>query len=85
MRVVVSGRVQGVWYRQSCLERAAAAGVGGWVRNRPDGRVEAVLEGERNAVDELLAWMGEGPAGAVVSGLEVTDRAPDGARGFEIR
>ena len=61
VRVIVSGRVQGVWYRQSCQERAAAAGIAGWVRNLGDGTVEAVLEGERAAVDDLLAWMADGP------------------------
>lgn len=85
VRVVVSGRVQGVWFRQSCLERARAAGVSGWVRNRPDGTVEASIEGERTAVDDLLAWLAEGPPLAEVTGLEVTDQALTGAVGFEVR
>ena len=85
VHVVVSGRVQGVWYRQSCQERARASGVAGWVRNRPDGTVEAVLEGERPAVDALLAWMADGPPSAVVDGLEVGDRPPAGATSFEVR
>ncbi len=85
VRVVVSGRVQGVWYRQSCLEQARAAGVAGWVRNRSDGRVEAELEGERAAVDGVVAWMNDGPPLAVVTGVEVTDLEPTGATGFEVR
>jgi acylphosphatase len=85
VRAVVSGRVQGVWFRQSCREQAVAAGVAGWVRNRPDGRVEAELEGEQAAVDVVLAWLEEGPPLAVVTGVEVTDEAPSGQTGFEVR
>jgi len=85
VRAVVSGRVQGVWFRQSCREQAVAAGVAGWVRNRPDGRVEAELEGEQAAVDVVLAWMEEGPALAVVTRVEVTDETPTGETGFEVR
>ena len=83
--VVVSGRVQGVWYRQSCLEQARAAGVAGWVRNRSDGRVEAELEGDRAAVDAVVSWMHDGPPLAVVTGVEVTDLEPTGATAFEVR
>lgn len=57
----------------------------GWVRNRPDGRVEAELEGEQAAVEVVLAWMEEGPALAVVTGVEVTDLTPSGETGFEVR
>ena len=85
MRVVVSGLVQGVWYRQSCRERAVANGIAGWVRNRPDGTVEAALEGERAAVDAVLAWMAEGPRHAQVAGLEVVDEPPTGEVGFDVR
>ena len=85
VRVVVSGRVQGVWFRQSTHERATAAGVAGWVRNRPDGTVEAELEGPRPAVDEVLSWMAEGPPLAEVAGLEVTDLEPAGADAFAVR
>ena len=85
VRVVVSGKVQGVFYRASCEQQANAAGVRGWVANRDDGTVEAVLEGERDAVDSVLAWMREGPAHAVVSGVEVTDEEPQGDQGFHIR
>lgn len=83
-RVVVSGRVQGVWFRDSCREQAARRGVAGWVRNRPDGAVEAAFEGPPEAVDELVAWASEGPPRAVVTGVEVTEEPPEGERGFRI-
>lgn len=85
VRVVVSGRVQGVWYRQSCREVADAAGVRGWVRNNRDGNVEALLEGEREAVEQVLAWMRVGPRSAVVDGLTVTDEEPGDERSFVVR
>ncbi len=85
MRVVVSGRVQGVWFRQSARQRAVAAGVAGWVRNRADGRVEAELEGDRAAVDAVVAWMEGGPEMAVVTGVDVTDLTTTGETGFEVR
>jgi acylphosphatase len=84
-QVVVSGRVQGVFYRRSCQRAADAAGVTGWVANRTDGSVEAMLEGPADAVDEVLRWMGTGPRGAKVTHLEVRDRPPTGARRFEVR
>ena len=83
--VVVSGRVQGVWYRQSCREVAVAAGLSGWVRNLDDGTVEAVLEGGHPEVEAALAWMAEGPPGAAVTGLRVSDEAPTGETGFSVR
>jgi len=61
LRIIVSGRVQGVWFRESCRREATAAGVTGWVANRGDGTVHAVLEGERAAVDRVLAWIRRGP------------------------
>ncbi len=67
MHVRVSGRVQGVWYRQSTKEQAEANGVSGWVRNMPDGDVEALLVGEANAVHDVEAWMNQGPALANVA------------------
>jgi acylphosphatase len=84
-RVVVSGRVQGVWYRQTCRDVAVEAGVRGWVRNNPDGTVEAVLEADAAAVERVVAWMREGPARAVVSELHRADEEPAGERGFEVR
>jgi len=85
VRAVVSGRVQGVWFRQSCREQAVAAGVAGWVRNRPDGRVEAEFEGEQASVEVVLAWIEVGPALAVVTSVEVSDLTPSGETGFEVR
>ena len=84
VHVMVSGRVQGVFYRQSCAERASAAGVSGWVQNRLDGRVEAELEGDRATVDELVAWMRSGPPLAEVEAVEVTDVDPTGQPGFTV-
>ena len=83
-RVVVAGDVQGVGFRWSCRERAEAAGVSGFVRNLPDGRVEAAFEGADDAVEEMVAWCRAGPAWARVRSVEVLDEPPTGARGFAI-
>ncbi len=85
VRVLVEGRVQGVYFRDSARIEAQKLGVRGWVRNRGDGRVEAVYEGDAAAVERLLAWTKEGPDRAVVTGLEVQDEEPQGERGFRIR
>jgi acylphosphatase len=69
--VVISGRVQGVFFRSETQRVARRFGVTGWVRNRADGRVEAVFEGERRAVDAVLAWCDEGPHLAVVDAVKV--------------
>jgi acylphosphatase len=79
------GRVQGVWFRQSCAEQAALARVAGWVRNADDGSVEAVLEGEPPAVEQVLAWMRVGPRRAVVTSVDVRAEPPAGERSFEVR
>jgi acylphosphatase len=71
VRAVVSGLVQGVWYRQSCRREAERLGVSGWVRNRSDGRVELEAEGTRGAVDALLAWAHYGPPRALVESVDV--------------
>ena len=84
-RVVVTGRVQGVWYRESCRREAIAAGVAGWVRNNYDGTVEAVLEGDEAAVDRVVAWMRTGPRHAVVTGVDVRVETATGERGFTVR
>ena len=84
-RVVVSGRVQGVAFRASTRRAARTAGVEGFVRNLADGRVEAVLEGEPDAVAWLLAWCREGPSGARVDCVESSEETPEGLSGFEIR
>jgi len=84
-RVVVQGHVQGVYFRETLRRRAGAAGVSGWVRNRSDGRVEAVLEGEREAVERLVAFAREGPRGARVDWVDVANEEPEGLEGFEVR
>jgi acylphosphatase len=84
VRVVATGRVQGVWFRDACRERARAEGVSGWVRNRGDGAVEAEFEGPQSSVDRLVAWFGTGPPRARVDSTEVTVVPPNGDRRFRI-
>lgn len=84
-RVVVRGRVQGVFFRDSMRERARAHGVAGWVRNRADGAVEAVLEGPKDAVERVLRFAETGPPRAEVTDVQVTEEDPEGLTGFEIR
>ncbi len=81
----ISGQVQGVFFRDRCQAEARAAGVAGWVTNRPDGRVEAVLEGDPAAVAAVEDWCRHGPRRAVVTAVEATDEAPTGAPGFHVR
>jgi acylphosphatase len=85
-RVVVSGRVQGVWFRGFTQRVAADAGVRGWVRNLPDRRVEAVLQGSRVAVEKVVGFLREGPPGASVTDIAVSWSPPSEVyRGFHIR
>ena len=84
-RVLVSGRVQGVFYRGSCAEQARAAGLAGWVRNLLDGRVEAMFEGDDDAVERLVTWCRSGPPRAAVTDVQVEDVEPDGASAFDVR
>ena len=84
MHVVVSGDVQGVGYRYTMRIVAREVGVTGWVRNRRDGSVEAEVEGSDAQVDEVLAWMAEGPPGSQVQSAQVTDTEPQGDRRFEV-
>ena len=83
--VLVSGRVQGVWFRHHAAQTAARLGVAGWVRNLPDGRVEAVFEGSVDAVAAAIAWCRQGPELAAVAGVEVQDEEPLGLTGFDVR
>jgi acylphosphatase len=84
-RVVVHGRVQGVFFRSSLRDRARSAGVAGWARNRPDGSLEAVLEGEPDAVERVLRFCHEGPRGAEVERVDVEEAPAEGLQGFEAR
>lgn len=91
-RVVIDGRVQGVFFRDACRREAAAAGVTGWVANRADGRVEAVFQGTPEGVARMVEWCRHGPPHATVTAIHVTDEPPDpgdpgdaAGTGFRIR
>ena len=84
-RVVISGRVQGVFFRAEARARARSLGVAGWVRNRPDGAVEAAFEGSQAAVESMLRWCEQGPAGARVAAVDVIWEPPVGDERFEVR
>jgi acylphosphatase len=83
--VFVSGRVQGVFFRAECARRARALGLGGFVRNMPDGRVEVVFEGNPDDVDAMVDWCRRGPPMAVVESVEVTEEEPAGDMEFRVR
>ncbi len=83
--VWISGRVQGVFFRQETSRRSRSRGLGGWVRNLPDGRVEATFEGPKEAVESMVRWSHEGPPEAAVSSVEVAWEAPVGEDGFRVR
>jgi acylphosphatase len=85
VRLVITGRVQGVWYRDSCKKRARVESVGGWVRNRIDGAVEAEFEGPEPAVARMIAWCREGPRRARVENVAVEELKPTGERVFRVR
>jgi acylphosphatase len=84
-RVVVQGHVQGVFFREMTRRRAQAAGVSGWARNLPDGTVETVFEGDREAVERLVQFVREGPRGARVDWVDVVSEEPEGLDGFAVR
>jgi acylphosphatase len=84
-RVIVHGWVQGVGFRYAVARAAQSRGAAGWVRNRPDGTVEAVFEGEPDAVESLVRLCREGPHGAEVDRADVFEEEPEGLAGFEIR
>jgi acylphosphatase len=84
-RVVAYGRVQGVFFRDTCRRQAWTYSVSGWVTNREDGAVEAVFEGEPSAVQAMVKWARRGPARASVTKLEVIEEEPRGERGFSVR
>lgn len=83
--VRVTGRVQGVFYRATCVEVAQDLGLTGWVRNEADGSVRLHAEGEENAVERLVAWCHEGPSAARVDDVDVADVPTEGHTGFEVR
>ena len=83
-RVIVHGRVQGVFFRDTTRRMATSRGLGGWVRNAPDGTVEAVFEGDAEAVESMVRWCREGPRGALVERVEVADEEPEGLSDFRI-
>jgi acylphosphatase len=84
-RVVATGRVQGVFFRDTCRREAQRHSVAGWVTNRADGAVEAVFEGEEAAVRELVEWARRGPRHAHVDDLQVSEEDPTGGTTFTIR
>lgn len=85
VRLVISGRVQGVWFRQSTAQEAERLGVSGWVRNMPNGGVEAVFEGPPDHVECAVEWAHRGPERAHVTEVERFTEAPTGGTGFQIR
>ncbi|ODS32645.1 MAG: acylphosphatase [Candidatus Scalindua rubra] len=86
LHVLIEGRVQGVFFRANTREEACLLGLTGWVRNCFDGRVEAVFEGERNKVEEVLKWCKKGPPGALVRNVEVNwEQATDEYDTFSIK
>ena len=84
-RVIVRGLVQGVFFRDSTRRLAQRHNVSGWVANRADGAVEAVFEGEADAVERLVAFSRQGPRGAQIDSVEVTEEEPEGLSGFAVR
>ena len=83
--VIVSGSVQGVFFRDSCRQAAQRHRVTGWVANREDGSVEAVFEGDERAVREMVDWVRRGPPQARVTGVDVTEERPEGLSCFAVR
>jgi acylphosphatase len=84
-RLVVQGRVQGVFFRDSTRRRAESAGVAGWARNRADGAVEVVLEGPPDAVEQMESFVKRGPGDSSVESVQAHDEPPDGLAGFRTR
>ena len=84
-RVVAHGHVQGVFFRDSVRREAERRGVAGWVTNRSDGAVEAVFEGERDAVAAMVSYCERGPGSADVASVDETSEEPEGLTGFKIR
>lgn len=85
VRVVLSGRVQGVGMRWQCITHAEALGLNGWVTNRPDGRVELQVEGPEPDVSGFLDWLSGSPGYSLVEDMQVSDVPPEGHQGFGVR
>jgi acylphosphatase len=85
VRAVIRGRVQGVFFRAETRDRARSLGLSGWVRNVPDGSVEAVFEGERERIESILDWCRRGPGLAEVEDVDVDWEQPRGEEGFGAR
>lgn len=85
LRLVVHGQVQGVFFRDSCRRQATRLGVRGWVRNRDDGAVEAVLAGPPEALEEMVRWANQGPPRASVRSVEASPAEDPAVTGFEVR
>ena len=86
VHVIISGRVQGVWFRATTKQKAEQLGLTGWVRNTTDRNVEAVFEGEENLIQEMLDWCRHGPSSAKVENVEVEKQIPsNGFDGFSIK
>ena len=84
-RVLIHGRVQGVFFRAETRDRARSLGLDGWVRNTGDGSVEAVFEGDRDRIESMLVWCRRGPSLAQVDTVDVDWETPAGERGFAVR
>ncbi|MER3492873.1 MAG: acylphosphatase [Mastigocladus sp. ERB_26_2] len=85
VHLFISGRVQGVGYRFATVDTASQLGLSGWVRNLPDGRVEAVFEGVQEVVEEMIRWCHQGPPAAMVKDVVVEYEEPEGLNRFEVR
>lgn len=85
LKVLITGHVQGVGYRYSTREQATVLGLVGWVRNLPDGRVEAVIEGDRPQIKQMVEWFHSGPPAAKVTAVETEEQARQQFKIFEIR
>jgi acylphosphatase len=82
---VIHGHVQGVFFRDTTRRRAVERGVAGWIRNNPDGSVEAAFEGDPGAVEAMVRFAHDGPRGATVDRVEVSEEPPEGIAGFSVR
>jgi len=86
VHVVISGRVQGVWFRVSTKQKAEQLGVTGWVKNTADGKVEALFEGDKKHIQEMIDWCHQGPPSAQIDHVEITEQSSsNGFDGFSIK